>query len=173
LRKNLRFIASIYHYAIDDLIDQQPDYTFLNVSAAHATGVEFELEGRFTGSLEGRASYAYQNAEDADTGAWLSNSPHHLAKLNLNHPLFSERLIAGVEVQYVGERQTVAGGMAKAYTVGNFTLTARRVLRGLDLSASVYNFADSRYGDPGGREHLQNVIPQDRRGWRIKAHYEF
>ena len=173
VRRNLRFSTSIYHYSMNDLIDQQPDYTFLNVSAARATGVELELEGRFTGSLEGRASYTYQNAEDAATGARLSNSPQHLGKFNLNHPLFSERLIAGVEVQYVGERQTLAGGAAKAYTVGNFTLTARRLVRGLALSASVYNFGDARYGDPGGQEHLLNVIPQDRRGWRLKARYEF
>lgn len=172
LRRNLRAVVSLYHYAIEDLIDQQPDYSFRNAGDARATGIELELDGRLAGA-EGRMSYAWQNAEDADTGMTLSNSPQHLAKLNLAIPLRAERIFAGLDLQYVGERDTLAGGTAKAYTVANLTVLARRVVPGLELSAGLYNLADTRYADPGGVEHVMDVIRQDGRGWRVKARYEF
>jgi len=173
LRRNLRAVASLYHYDIENLIDQQPDYTFLNTGDARANGIELELDGRVVGVVDGRVSYAWQNAEDANGGMRLSNSPQHLAKLNLGVPFLQDRLVAGLDLQYVGERDTLAGGIAKSYTVANLTLLARRLAPGLELSASVYNLADTRFDDPGGVEHVQDVIRQDGRGWRFRARYEF
>lgn len=171
--RNLRAVASLFHYSMQNLIDQQPDYSFRNTGDATASGVEVELDGRFTTWLEGRVSYAYQEAEDSSTGAWLSNSPRNLAKLNLNVPFIPDKLYAGFELQYTSERRTLGGGETKPFMIGNFTLLARHLARGLELSASVYNVGDIRYTDPAGIEHAQDVIPQDGRSWRLKARYQF
>jgi iron complex outermembrane receptor protein len=173
LRRNLRFVSSLYQYSMSELINQQPDYTFRNSRDARAEGVEFELEGRLVRRLEGRISYAYQRAEDSATGQVLSNSPQHLAKVNLNTPLWTEKLIAGFELQYTGARDTLAGNIDPGYTVGNLTLLGRQWLPGLEVSASLYNLSNTQYADPGGVEHLQDTIPQDGRGWRFKLRYEF
>jgi len=49
----------------------------------------------------------------------------------------------------------------------------QRLLKNLDLSASVYNLFDKKYGDPGGAEHLQDIIDQDGRTFRVKLTYRF
>ncbi len=173
VNRNLRAVASLFHYSMQNLIDQQPDFAYRNTGDATASGVEVELDGRFATRLEGRISYAYQEAEDSNTGAWLSNSPRHLAKLNLNVPLVPDKLYAGFELQYTSERRTLGGGETKPFMIGNFTLLARRLAPGLELSASVYNIGDTRYADPAGFEHVQGMIPQDGRSWRLKARYQF
>ena len=45
-------------------------------------------------------------------------------------------------------------------------------MRGLDLSAAVYNLFDREYSDPVSN-HLQDAIPQDGRSFRLKVRYEF
>lgn len=173
LRRNLRAAASLYYYLVNDLIDQQPDFTFRNVGNAEATGVELDLDGRFASWLEGRLSYSYQQVRDETTNTPLSNSPHHLVKLNLNTPLLDNRLVAGFEVQYVSDRRTLSGAVIDGYTLVNFTLLGRRWIKGMEFSASVYNLLDQRYADPAGIEHFMDVIPQDGRGFRVKVQYEF
>jgi iron complex outermembrane receptor protein len=173
LRGNLRAVASLYQYEVNDLIDQQEDFTFINTGDAFARGVEFELEGRLNRLLEGRLNYSYQRARDDDTGWRMSNSPRHLVKLNLSAPVVANQLHAGLEVQYVSARKTLADAEAAGYTVANLTLFSRRWVQGLEMSASVYNLTDKAYADPGGQEHVQDTIAQDGRAYRVKVQYEF
>jgi len=42
-------------------------------------------------------SYTYQVTEDKETGEILSNSPKHLAKLNIIAPLLKEKIFLGLE----------------------------------------------------------------------------
>lgn len=172
LRGNLRAVATAYQYWVDDLINQQDDYTFRNTGDAVTQGVELELDGHLLEQIEGRVSYSWQRARDTVMNAALSNSPQHLAKLNLGIPLFDNQLHAALEIQYMSARDTLAGSMVDGYTVGNFTLLSRRWIPRLELSASVYNITDTSFADPGGQEHLQDSISQDGRTWRIKALYE-
>jgi iron complex outermembrane receptor protein len=173
LRRDLRAIASLYHYEVHDLINQQPDYTYRNTGDARATGVELGLEGRLTGRLEGRLSYSFQQVEDVSSGDRLSNSPQHLAKLGAHYPFWRDRIIAGLELHYMSQRYTLAGAEADSTLIGNFTLLTRGWVRGLELGVSVYNLGDTEYADPGGVEHVMDSIPQDGRTWRFKARYEF
>ena len=46
----------------------------------------------------GRMSYTYQETQDQHTGARLTNSPRHIAKVNLLAPLFQDKLFAGTEL---------------------------------------------------------------------------
>jgi iron complex outermembrane receptor protein len=183
-------IEGFYNY-IDNLIVQVTDpadgfFVFKNLSRAQADGVETELEAKFDNGLTGRASYTFQDAWDSDTGQTLVNSPRHLAKLNVTIPLLKEKIFLGIEEQFTDRRKTlVAGDFAKSFFVTNLTLFSQELLKNLEMSASLYNLFDYRYGDPGGAEHIQDparfvdpahpldIIQQDGRTFRVKLSYKF
>jgi len=177
LTKNLSFIASGFYYKIQDLIRQETDpltglLVYRNLDEARAHGAEVELDARFGGGLRGRASYTYQRTEDAN-GDVLSNSPEHLAKLNLIVPLWKDKLFSGVELQYNSEVKSITGHTVDDYWVVNFTLFSRDIIKNLELSASIYNLFDQKYYNPGAGEHLQDQIQQDGRTFRVKLTYRF
>ena len=167
-----------FYYEIDDLIGQHTDPTddllvFKNLEEIEAKGLELELEGKWDSGLKGRVSYTFQKAEDRQTGDVLSNSPKHLAKFSVGVPLIKEKLFAGMEAQYMSTRRTLADKDADAFWLTNLTLSSTKLVKGLEVSASVYNLFDKRYGDPGSGEHLQDVIEQDGRSVRIQLTYGF
>lgn len=173
---NLRVSASGYYYAIDDLISQETVgglQMFQNRKTAHAKGLELELEGGDEEGLTARASYALQQAEDDDTGEELNNSPRHLAKVGLRLPLHRGGLFAGLDVQYSSSVKTRFGNRAPAFAVVNATLFSRELVENMELSATVYNLLDREYGYPGSTGHVQDVIPQDGRSFRLKLTYRF
>jgi len=151
----------------DDLL------VFRNIASVESYGATVEIEGKWDNGFEGRASYTYQDTEDNSTGQELENAPHHLAKFNLTAPLIKEKLFAGAEAQYTGSRKTVQGNRADGFWVANLTLTSVRLWDHVVLSASVYNLFDKEYGDPASTEHLQDVILQDGRTFRLKATASF
>jgi len=178
LGKYLRASTSLFHNEIDDLISYQKDpldgmYVFTNTAEVVAKGIEFELEGKFPGGLEARASYVLQRAEDADTGHLLTNCPEHEAKFNVIVPVIAERLFLGTELRYLSPRKTLSGGRTDDAFITNLTLFAPNVLKRLSLSASIYNLFDRKYDDPASVEHLQDVIRQDGISFRLKATYSF
>lgn len=70
--------------------------------------------------------------------------------------------------------QYIAGRDAASYTLTNVTLLARPWRAcGCELSGSVYNLFRTRYADPGGQEHTQDLIPQDGRTFRLGARASF
>jgi len=178
LSARLRTAASVYRYGINNLITLTIDPSdglevFRNVDRVRAEGVELELEGSFARYLEGRVSYALQKSQDATTGATLTNSPRHLAKANLTVPFRDDKFLASLEAQYTSARVTLSGLPAGGFTVANVTLLTRNWKKGPSLSLSVFNLFDRKYGDPGGAEHVQNLIPQDGRSFRLQIRCEF
>ncbi|MGH9748873.1 MAG: TonB-dependent receptor plug domain-containing protein [Candidatus Polarisedimenticolia bacterium] len=178
-RSGLRAAASLYHYAIEDLITLQTDpgdglAVFRNVERVRVNGAELELEGRFGRLLEGRVSYAWQDGEDRATGGDLINSPRHLAKLHLSAPFARDRATGAVEALFAGGRLALDGSRTPAHTVVNLVLTCRGVLPRGTITAGIYNAFDEDYGDPAGEEHAPLVaIPQDGRSYRIQVRYRF
>lgn len=174
--RHYRAAVSVYRYHVSDLIEQRADAAgdlfFSNGSSVHAEGGELEVEAGFDSGWRTRASYARQRAHDA-SGTELTNSPRHLAKFNLIAPLVADCLSAGLEVQYHARVRTMTGQQAEDFTLTHLTLTARRVLPGLELSASVYNAFDVRYGYPGAEDHAQDVLPQAGRTVHVRAIYRF
>jgi len=188
LGDHVRWTAGGFYYKIDDLISQQLDTAddllfFSNVEDVKAKGVELELEGKWKYGWTGRVSYTYQDTEDEETDKTLSNSPKHLAKVNVIMPLIGKNFFLGMEEQYTSKRKTVwredANGFltirenVNGFFITNLTLFNQHLIKGLDLSASVYNLFDKGYSDPGGGEHLQNEIKQDGRVFRFKLTYAF
>ena len=131
------------------------------------------MEGHWASGWTGRLSYTYQAAEDRLTHSRLINSPRHLVKGNLIAPLWADRLFAGVEMQYTSRRKTLAGKQTSDAFLTNVTLFSHNLLKGLEVSASIYNLFDVSYGDPAGEEHRQDIIPQDGRSFRLKITYGF
>jgi outer membrane receptor protein involved in Fe transport len=178
LPAHLRFSASSYYYQIDNLISQTPApttaiFVFQNVDKVEAEGLEFELEGKYPGGLLARLSYALQRTVNADTGDVLTSSPRHLIKGNLILPLYKDKIFAGLELQYQSSVETLSGGRAKDFLIGNLTLFSKEIVKGLEVSASLYNFLDTKYAFPGAGDHLQDTIRQDGRSFRIKLTYRF
>ena len=145
--------------------------------------MELSLDTFWSSGVHGRASYTFQETRDTATGEVLTDSPRHLAKLNLSVPLWKDKIFAGLEFQYVSKQSTTyldpltgnveAGADVGGYGVANLTLFSQNLAKGLDLSASVYNLLDRRHDDPSTPYHVQNSIEQDGRTFRVKLTYRF
>lgn len=175
---NLRVTADAFYNRIRDLINLSTDpsdnlLVYENIGRVEAQGVELELEGRWKSGLTGRISYTYQQTEDEQTGQALTNSPKHLAKLNLIAPVVRNKVFIGIEEQYMSRRKTIRDNSTNSVYLTNVTLFSQRLVKGLDASASVYNLFDYKYGDPGSDEHIQDIIMQNGRTFRVKLTYRF
>jgi outer membrane receptor for ferrienterochelin and colicins len=170
------FIATTYVYHVSNLVNQTADATgdvyFANLDSAKAEGVEFEVNRRFEAGLGIRASYALQQAKDENAGVELSSSPNHLAKLNIGLPLRGDALSAGFELQYHGSTTTARGTTADDFVLSNVTFIGKPTA-GLELSVSIYNLFDARYGYPGAQDHLQDVIGLNGRTLLGRLAYRF
>jgi outer membrane receptor for ferrienterochelin and colicins len=176
----VRATASGYYYRIDDLISQEIDASddllvFRNRDEIGAKGIEFQLEMDDRGPLgiAGRVGYALQQAKDRRTNLRLTNSPAHLVNVNVTAPVVRDKLFGGLELLYASERRTLAGGTTDSHAVVNATLFTRKLVRGLEVSASVRNLFDKRYFDPGSGEQVQDRIQQDGRTFWLKLKYGF
>jgi outer membrane receptor for ferrienterochelin and colicins len=84
-----------------------------------------------------------------------------------------ETVFAGIEEQYLGRRRSLAGNYAEGFAVTNLTLFTQNILRRFELSASVHNLFDRKYGDPVSADLVQNILLQDGRTYRLKMTYAF
>jgi iron complex outermembrane receptor protein len=188
--KHLGASVAGFYNVIDDAIafDFDTDQLrYRNFEGATATGVEVALDA--VGATEGwsrglraRLSYTYQETENDETDERLTDSPRHLAKLNVSAPLWAEKIFAGVELQYTGDRtsahiaetgQLLPGEEADDFVVVNLTLFSRDLVKNLEFSASVYNVFDAHYDDPATAWHLQDLLEQNGRTFRVKLAYRF
>jgi len=177
LGRRTKAIISGYHYNIRDLIDQQTDpadglIQFNNISSATANGIDLALQGRTRNDIDWKTSYSINDTYDDDTHEQLSNSPRHIAKANISSPLLSPKLIGSLETQYMSCRRTLTGAHSEDVFLVNTTILSRH-LAGFELSLSVYNIFDYKYGDPGAAEHPMDLIMQDGTTFRVKATYTF
>lgn len=180
LADRLRASLSAYYYKSRNLISQVTDpidgfLVFENADNIGARGLELELdlEGQWPFDLDGTLSYAIQRTEDLETRERLTNSPQHLAKLTLGAPVFWDKAFASFDIQYVSERKVPAGGTTGGFSTTNVALFSQHLVDGVEISASIYNLFDKRYGDPGSGEHRQSVIEQDGRSYWLKIKYGF
>jgi outer membrane receptor for ferrienterochelin and colicins len=179
LGQHFRLSGSVYHNEIADLISLQADpnnglFTYRNIGQAHTAGIEIELTAIATNGLQGRASFDYTDGDDnTSRDLKLTNSPRHMAKLNLIVPLVQKRVFAGLEGQYTGHRLTLAGNTVSDFALFNLTLLGHALGKHVDLSTSIYNILDKKYFDPGRPEDVQDRIQQDGRSFRIKLTAKF
>jgi outer membrane receptor for ferrienterochelin and colicins len=175
LGSRLRVAATGFHYGIDGLITQQTDprdglLVYNNVDEIRAKGLELEFEGRWPNGLRARVGHTMEATRNRATGLRLTNSPTHLANINLIAPVWA-KISAGTELQYVGGRLTLAGHEIGGRMLANVTLSREFERQRLGLSASLYNLFDREYDDPGSEEHRQDAILQQGRTLRVKLTY--
>lgn len=172
--------ASVYYYEIKDLIDQttvpSPDsetplLQFRNLSSARATGGSLEVRVPLPAGVMARASYSLQDAR-AKGGERLTNSPRHLGRFALSAPLVLGAQ-AGAELVVVGPRLTLTRRSLDTVTLANLNLTSGTGIADLDFAVGLYNLLNQHYADPGGSEHRQDSIPQDRFTFRVQLAYRF
>jgi iron complex outermembrane receptor protein len=178
INQHIRGTISGFYCKMENFIDRITDpadglMVYENIDEVNAKGLEAALDSRWDNGLQGRASYSLVQTENEQTGRSLTNSPRHLAKLNLIAPLIKNKLFAGIETQYTSEAKTLSGRYAGDFAVVNLTLTCVEVAKGLEVSASVYNLFDKKYGNPGFAEHVQDVIYQDGRRFAVRLTYRF
>jgi iron complex outermembrane receptor protein len=78
-----------------------------------------------------------------------------------------------MEVQYTSRRKTLAKDKTEDFFTTNVTVFSQKLLRGLEISGSIYNLFDKKYEDPSSTEHVQDKIEQDGRNFRVKLTYRF
>jgi outer membrane receptor for ferrienterochelin and colicins len=176
LSRYLVFVASAFHSDVQRLIGvalnhDQRFMAFRNAGRILLTGLEVGLQFR-RGGTSGRASYAFQHTRGDGSDERLVNSPSHLARASLSFPL-GNRLSAGVDAGYMSSRRTLAGRETGGVFLANATLLARRLPGRFEASASVHNLFDRRYADPGGEEHVQDLLFQDGRTFRVELVWRF
>jgi iron complex outermembrane receptor protein len=135
-------------------------------------GTEITLKRQSRSGLEAGVSVSLESAKDLGASGPLVNSPHVLGQGNLSLPLFHGKLFASMDLQYMSKRRTEAGDYAGAYALPNFTLYSKAVKR-WEISASMYNAYNDIYGDPASVAHVENIIFQDGRTFRLKFTYHF
>jgi iron complex outermembrane receptor protein len=96
-----------------------------------------------------------------------------MLKLNVAVPLWGRSLFASGEAQYMSTRRTITGANLPGYGIVNAGLFSRNLVRGLEISADVYNLFDQRYSDPVSADFLQPAIEQNGRTYRLKATLAF
>jgi outer membrane receptor protein involved in Fe transport len=174
--------ASVFRYHINGLIDLTSDSTdgllsYRNVGKASASGAELGLEARLGRRSLGYANYTYQHARDDATGQVLSNSPSHLVKAGISASLTSH-VGGALEGRVESGRATLYGTRTSTYTLTNLHLwfspfESLAADGALQLSLRVNNLFDAVYSTPGGPEHVQPAIEQDRRNVSAELRYRF
>ncbi len=170
--------AAYFHSTVDNLIKltTDPDDGLLvmeNEDKVRTQGIEMGLDGKLDNGVTARIDYSFQKSQNRNSRQRLVNSPEHLAKLSVSLPVVKRALFAGVEGIYTGNRITNSLQNTGSYFIANLTFFSQSLKYGWDISASVYNLFDKKYGDPGSEEHIQDLIMRDGRSFRIKLGYNF
>ena len=177
LRKSVSLVVSGYYYPVRGVINAGTDpdsgeIVYINNERIDLKGAEITLKKQSRSGLEGGLSVSLEHARDL-AGSPVTNSPHVLGQANLSIPIFRKKLFASMDLQYVSRRLTLAGDYTGAYVVPDFTLYCPNALRRWEFSTSIYNAFDKRYGDPASVAHLQDIIYQNGRDFRLKFTYHF
>jgi iron complex outermembrane receptor protein len=152
-------------------VDDEDIWRFMNKGTAKAKGFGFEFESRWQSGFGLRANYSYQLARDGETGTQLAHSSRQLAGANILMPVVPRKILTGLDLHYAGPARTVAGTFTNGFIVPNLTFPSPVRPGSLDFSAGIYNLFNSTYGYAGNEEHIQNVLNQDGRTFRIQLGY--
>ncbi len=168
---------SYYYYDMDNLIDVWIDpsdlfYQYKNLEDVIANGFEAELKIRLDGGFQGKVNYAYQRAENDQTGEKLSNSPQHIANVGFSYP-FNSAFTAGMEFQYQSERLTVYGTNTPAFFLSNIHLRVQQKNGRLGAGLFISNVFNESYSHPASLDFKQAGIPQDGRSFKLNVWLKF
>jgi outer membrane receptor protein involved in Fe transport len=174
--RNLRAIASLYHYQTSDIITNIALPSLLNQNvnsgSGHANGLELELHKLWDNGVRMHASYAKQFSTDS-SGLRMINSPENLGKFNLTFPMLQNAVRTGFEVQTTSSRYTEKRLLAPGYTVANLTFSSEHPVSGLSTSFSIKNLFDRHYFSVAPSGHTQDTLQMDGRNFWLQLDYSF
>jgi outer membrane receptor protein involved in Fe transport len=152
LGSRMNAIVSAYRYGIDGLL--VGEYTdegllqYQNSDAVRASGLEMEMNGNPTSWLALVGSLAIQRAVRGDLDSRLSNSPGQIGKLRAVVPIFRTGLSLANSIQYMSERQTLAGATLPGVILSDIIVSSNRLTTNLDFQLSVRNVGNVVYWNP-------------------------
>lgn len=154
---------TLFTYQAKDMIDFIPDEfattkTAQNALNQNGKGLEWEINWRPLPQLQVSSSYAWQDAENVSTKKTIVDAPGQQFKLNANWEIVP-RWHLNTQLNWVGDRQRSSGDLRPAiadYTLLNFTLHRKQILRDLDLSFAIRNATNE-----DAREPSSGTIPDD------------
>ncbi|MCX5799959.1 MAG: TonB-dependent receptor [Candidatus Eisenbacteria bacterium] len=180
IARNVKALFSLYHTDLTNLIYQvvtadtgiegDPLLQFRNVGCVQASGLEFTLDGTFSGVLT-RFGYSYQETRDQHGKEQLVNSPNSSGNFSISVPILSGNEYVSAEVRYVGKRFTTSREELDPYVSTNLILFMKDLLPHIEITAKVNNVFDVSYEDPCSTEYFQTRIPQDGRSFFLKLTY--
>ena len=178
LARNYRLTGTLFYNEVKDLITQAMDpgdgrLVFNNTDSVDVKGGEVEVEAKWDQGFRARASYAFAQAVNNETGQVLANAPEHVAKLHLTLPLYPEKLFAGFELLATSSRGTAQGHRIPGRAIANLNFFSREVVANVEFSAGIYNVFDTKYHDPASPDFAQDLNPRDGRTFRVKLTCKF
>lgn len=161
--QTLQTSVTFYTYSATDMIEFMPDEFATTKTAQNALdqdgkGIEWEVNWKPWSQLQLSSSYAWQDAKNVHTRDTIADAPGQQFKLNANWE-FLPRWHINSQLNWVGDRERAASDSRAAiadYTLLNFTLHRKEILRDLDLSFAVRNITDE-----DAREPSSGTIPED------------
>ena len=148
--RTFNLVLSIFDYRIEDLIDRAFQVPAHNIGKQDGSGFELEANWHVNSKLQLRGFYAFQNAEDALTGADVPNAPQQQFYSNL-HWSFKPQWSLGTQLKWIADRKRAVGDPRadiSDFTVVDATLRRRDVLPNMDFSFSVRNVFDEDIREP-------------------------
>lgn len=173
LSKHCMSSLSAYMYHMKGMVDMKmanSDQKFIydNTGEASTYGFEFGIEGKFDNRRNFFASYSFQESRNDITKTRLTNSPAHLVKTGIVHPLFSW-LYASAECRYESRRKTVYGTWTDDFFLTHARLSTGMIGGRFQVSVHVRNLFNKQYALPGSYEHRQDSISQYGRNAVLKV----
>lgn len=142
-----RLTTTLYHFHIDKMVTADEAGIAANSAHTNASGLEIEFEQRWSNGSRLRTGYSVQHA--AETSHSFDNSPHHMAKLNLALPTGITHLMAGLEAQWISNRQANVGTeRIPSYTLANLNFSYTPSGKHWEVALGIYNLLDHRHNDP-------------------------
>lgn len=173
--------VAAYRYVVRDLIDltlAPGSVVYQNLSAAKASGLEFQLEARPVGPISAQLSYAFQHADDGQDST-LTNSPGQVANLNVT-ARSAGGLHGAVQFRHESGRRTLATTSTSPFLRTDANVGYRpgprsklSILENAEIALRVTNVFDTPYAMPFGALSRQNTIAADGRTYALRLEWRY
>ena len=157
---DLQLGLSLFAYQAKDLIEfvGTSSKTAENARDQDGQGLELEMDWKLSETLRLRGNYAWQRAEDEETGRRVADAPGQQAYLRADWRFRPDWLLSP-QATWVGDRARAAGDLRDEiddYTLVDVTLRKSNLLKHLDIALSAHNLFDE-----DAREPSDGQIPDD------------
>jgi outer membrane receptor protein involved in Fe transport len=113
LSRKIRFVASVYRYHLNNLIQQSYAsdglLQYVNAERVRALGSSLELDYELPAGMRVSSTLEIQRAVFGGSTQPLPNSPGQVGKMQFSLPLWRNRVTLSTGLQALGQRQTYAG----------------------------------------------------------------